>query len=175
MNKEVWLDVIGYEGLYEASNLGNIRRSYAAPHRSLGVPGGVLKQAVQKNGYHTVSLSNDGNVESYRVARIVLSAFCGPEPFDGAHAAHNDGDKSNNRLTNLRWATPKENQKDIERHNRRCKGSDVFGSVLNDDNVREIRKRIQAGERNPKIANDFGVSISTIHLIRHGRIWKHVS
>lgn len=175
MEKEVWLDVVGYEGLYEASNLGRIRRSYSAPHRSLGVPGSVLKQTIQKNGYHTVSLSNDGNVKSHRVSRIVLSAFCGLEPFEGAQAAHNDGNKSNNKLTNLRWATASENQKDVDRHNRRCKGSDVFGAVLTEDKVREIRNRIQIGERNPSIANDFGVSISTIHLIRHGRIWKHVS
>lgn len=175
MQKEIWLDVVGYEGLYEASNLGKVRRSYSAPHRSLGVPGQVLKPAIQKNGYHTISLSSDGNVKNHKVSRIILSAFCGPEPFDGAHAAHNDGDKSNNKLTNLRWASPRENQKDIERHNRRCKGSDVFGAVLNDDSVKEIRRRIGSGERNPQIAKDFRVSISTIHLIRHGRIWKHVS
>jgi hypothetical protein len=175
MEKEVWLDVIGYEGLYEASNLGKVRRSYSAPHRSLGIPGGLLRPAIQKTGYYTVSLSNEGRVKTYKLSRLVLSAFCGSEPFDGAQAAHNDGNKANNKLTNLRWATSKENHKDVERHNRRCRGENVHGAILTEDKVKQIRSRINLGERNTSISNDFGVSISTIHLIRHGRIWKHVS
>lgn len=172
--REVWLPVRGYEGLYEASNLGRIRRDPRAPCRSLGVPGKTLSPSFC-GGYAVVSLSKSGEVKNHRVSRVVLEAFCGPPPFAGAHAAHNDGDTANNRLTNLRWATPLENQADVERHGNRVKGESVFGAVLTETDVREIRKRCASGERNRPIAQDFGVSISTVHLIRHNRIWRHVA
>jgi hypothetical protein len=171
---EVWLAVPGYEGLYEASNLGRIRRDPMAPHRSLGVPGQVLSPVAGERGYLRVSLSRAGTVSNHAVHRLVLMAFCGPPPFHGAHAAHNDGHPTNCALSNLRWATPTENQADVDRHGRRCRGEAVFGSILTEDEVREIRRRCSRGEGNPPIAGDYGVSRSTIHLIRHNRIWRHV-
>ena len=163
--KEVWLDIPGFEGAYEASNLGRIRRVST---------GRVLKQSRAGGDYLGVTLSV-GNVQTpMRTNIAVLSAFCGPAPFPGAHAAHNDGNSSNNHLSNLRWATPIENQADIDRHGTRRRGEAVFGAKLDEAGVRAIRQRISAGERNPPIAKAFGVSISTIHLIRHNRIWTHV-
>lgn len=160
---EVWLPVRDYEGFYEASNLGSIRR----------VGGAVLTPSATR-GYLHVSLSKNGDIKTCRVHVVVLSSFCGPPPFPGAQASHNDGDQSNCSLANLRWATPIENQADVDRHGRRCKGEDVFGSVLTEREVKAIRYRINNGERNRPIAEAFEVSISTIHLIRHGRIWRHV-
>ncbi len=175
MAGEVWQPIPGYEGLYDASNLGRIRRSFDAPHRSLGVPGGILSPTATWAGYMRVSLSRDGEVKSHAVHRLVLSAFCGPEPFEGAQAAHNNGDRGFNHLTNLRWATPKENQKDVDRHGNRCRGEDVHGAVLTEKSVKEIKQRlVSGGERYPQIAKDFGVSVSTIALIKQGKTWKHV-
>lgn len=163
--REVWLDIPGYEGVYEASNLGRIRRVST---------GRILRASPCKGGYPAVTLSKDNEQQSIKVCVAVLRAFCGPAPFAGADCAHNDGDPANSNLTNLRWATKVENQADVDRHGRRCRGERVFGAKLTEPRVREIRQRIAAGERNPPIADDFGVSISTIHLIRHNRIWSHV-
>lgn len=162
---EVWLPAPEFEGLYEVSNLGRVRRIGS---------GTCLASVDRGDGYPFVTLSN-GKVKNCPVHRLVLTAFCGPPPFEGAQAAHNDGDRGNPKLTNLRWASPSENQADRIRHGTMCRGSAVFGAVLNEDDVCQIRQRIRAGERNPEIANDFGVSISTIHLIRHNRTWKHVA
>jgi|WetSurMetagenome_2_1015567.scaffolds.fasta_scaffold02463_4 hypothetical protein len=167
--REVWLPVVGYEGLYEVSNLGRIAHVRNFRH---GTPVKTLAPS-RTHGYLHVSLSKSNVITTHRVHVLVLTVFCGPKPFDGAHAAHNDGDQTNCRLTNLRWATPKENQADIERHGRRPKGENVYGAILNDDKVRDIRKRIASGERNRPIAESFGVSIHTIHLIRHNKTWKH--
>jgi len=172
--REVWLPVPEYENLYEVSNLGNIRRDPCAPARSLGVPGKLLKPIMTGN-YLVVSLSKNGAVKMHRLHRIVMRAFCGEEPFEGAHVCHNDGITQNCQLTNLRWDTAAGNQADVDRHGSRCRGEDVFGAKLTEFKVGEIRKRVQAGERNPSIAADYGVSISTIHLIRHNRIWRHVA
>ena len=106
---------------------------------------------------------------------MVMVAFCGADPFPGAQVCHNDGDTSNCRLVNLRWDTAYGNQADVDRHGTRCRGEDVFGAKLTETDVAMIRKRIAGGERNPVIASDFGVSTSTIHLIRHNRIWRHVA
>lgn len=172
-NREVWMPVYGYEGLYEASNLGRIRRDPTAPARSLGVPG---KSLVASGGrYPTVTLSNRGVVKTQRLHVVILTAFCGPPPFPGAHAAHNDGDTGNCALANLRWATPVENQADVDRHGHRCRGEAVFGAKLTESDVRSIRTHIAAGFLNPQIAGNFGVSPSTIHLIRHNKIWRHVA
>lgn len=163
---EVWLPVREYEGLYEASNQGRVRRVET---------GLVLSTEGQAGTYAVVSLSKEGEARTHRLHRVVLTAFCGPEPFEGAEAAHNNGDTSDCRLTNLRWATPVENQADVERHGNRCKGEAVFGAVLKEPQVRQIKERLARGERNRPIAEHFGVSISTVHLIRHNRVWRHVS
>ena len=171
---EVWLPVPEYEGLYEVSNLGRVRRDYSAPARSLGVPGRLIAP-VMTGRYLVVSLSNRGTVKSLRLHRMVLTAFCGSEPFEGAQACHNDGDRSHCALSNLRWGTPADNQRDRIRHGTDIRGVDVFGAKLTDEAVAVIRKRIAAGERNGSIAEDFCVSISTISLIRNNRIWRHVA
>lgn len=161
--RELWLEVSGFPD-YEVSNLGRVRRVGSEA---------VLKPS-RTHGYLHVSLCRESRAETIRVHVAVLSAFCGQAPFPGAHAAHNDGDKENCRLTNLRWATPVENQKDVERHGRRCRGEIVFGAKLSEQSVRKIRELINAGFRNPPIARQFGVTISTIHLIRHRKTWRHV-
>lgn len=163
--KEVWLDIPGYEGVYEASNLGFVRRVKT---------GRVLKSSAEPGSYRHVTLSVENRQRTVKVSIAVLSAFCGPAPFPGADAAHNDGDSTNDRLTNLRWATKVENQADIDRHGTRCRGEAVYGAKLTARRVRTIRARISSGLRNPPIAKEFGVSISTIHLIRHRKIWTHV-
>jgi DNA-binding NarL/FixJ family response regulator len=108
------------------------------------------------------------------VSRLVLLAFIGEPAVPGAHAAHNDGNPANNRLANLRWATALENQADVDRHGNRVRGADVFGAKLTEEDVVSIMRRIAAGEKYPGIASEFNVSTSTISLIKHKRIWKHV-
>lgn len=163
--EEVWLTPAGYEGLYKVSNLGRV----------FGIKRGrYLRATKEESGYHSVCLSASGETKKFRLNVLVLSTFCGPPPFDGAQAAHNNGNPSDNTLRNLRWASPVENQADVDRHGRRCRGVDVFGAVLTEADVKEIRRRVSLGERNRPLADTFGVSISTIHLIRHNRIWRHV-
>lgn len=170
---EVWLPVRGYEGLYEASNRGQIRRLRQV-HGMTRAIGRIVKPVVGENGYARVSLSKEGFTTNHAVHRLVLTAFCGPPPFEGAHAAHNDGNAGFNALTNLRWASPTENQRDVDRHGNRTRGSEVHGAKLGEADIPFIRSRISSGEKYPTIARDFGVSVSTISLIKLARIWNHV-
>jgi hypothetical protein len=109
LESEEWRPIQRFQGC-EVSNLGRVRSSrpsHKGHTRSLR----VLKGTIGKNGYHYVNL--DGIPKT--VHRFTLEAFIGPRP-EGMEACHGDGIRSNNRLSNLRWDTPKANYEDSVRH-----------------------------------------------------------
>lgn len=158
---ETWRDVADFPG-YRVSSWGRVCG-----------PRAMLLPSIT-HGYKHVSLSRGSVVKTRRVHVLVAEAFLGKAPFDGALVAHNDGDKDNCRLINLRWASYVENTADRGRHFTRTHGSDVHGAKLDESDIPLIRARIAAGERYPAIAADFGVSVSTVSLIKKGKIWKQV-
>jgi hypothetical protein len=114
---EVWRPIARHEG-YEVSDRGRVRsvdRVVTRMHRGRAVParykGRVLKLSTA-SGYPHVRLGGRGRAY---VHHLVLEAFVGPRPA-GDQAAHGDGDRLNNVLGNLRWATPKENNGDKRSH-----------------------------------------------------------
>ena len=93
---EVWKDIPGYAGRYQASTLGRIRSIIKLPT--------VLKEDVQPNGYRRVYLWENGRKKNRLVHRLVASAFI-PNPHDLSDVNHLDEDKQNNRIENLEWCT----------------------------------------------------------------------
>lgn len=119
---ERWLPVVGYEGLYEVSDHGRVRsldRYIQRKNRSKPVflPGRLKRQYSQPDGRPSVNLAKDGHAKTRLVPTLVLIAFVGPRPA-GLDGCHNDGDASNNRVTNLRWDTRSANCYDRVRHGR---------------------------------------------------------
>lgn len=116
---ERWLPVVGYEGYYEVSSLGRVRSiARVIPHRRYGEmrwPGGLLKPYKTAKGYLMVCLSRDSKSKMVLTHRLVLAAFVGPCPV-GAEGCHNDGNKTNNTVTNLRWDSRSANMMDQVRH-----------------------------------------------------------
>lgn len=111
---ETWKPVVGYEGIYEVSDLGRVRsldRIDAGGQKRRGV---VLQPKVTPKGYHDVTLAN-GPRETRRVHRLVLTAFVSPPP-PGLQARHLDGDPASNALPNLKWGTAVENNRDRVLH-----------------------------------------------------------
>ena len=108
---EEWRPVVGYEGLYEVSNLGEVRslpRVMKSRHGSgMGyhMKGKVLKKIDSPNGYYFVPL---GKGKSGFVHRLVLEAFV-PNPEGKPCCDHIDANRHNNNVSNLRWATFSEN------------------------------------------------------------------
>ena len=95
--KEVWKPVVGYEGLYEVSNLGRVRRVK------------IIEPSRKKHGYMQISLTgSDGVRKSFRLHRLVAEAFI-PNPDGKPQVNHKDEDTENNRARNLEWATAEEN------------------------------------------------------------------
>lgn len=161
---EQWRPVVGFPG-YEVSSWGRVS----------GKKVEILVQWIGTGGYRQLTLMRDGKPFTQRVSRLVATAFLGPPPFDDAEAAHNDGDPSNNRVSNLRWTNAIDNQADVGRHGNRVKGSKVYGAKLSEEDIPKIRERVKFGERYANIAADFGVSIHTISLIKLGKVWNHVT
>ena len=96
--KERWKDVVGYEGLYEVSDMGRVRNGKKR----------ILFLRSDPNGYPNVCLCKDGVKKSYRVHRLVSRAFLGDLP-EGYCTDHINRDKTDNRLCNLRYVNYQEN------------------------------------------------------------------
>lgn len=103
---EIWKDVVGYDGLYQVSNLGRIK-SYYGKNGKITNRTRLLSGKLDKNGYVEVRLCKEGKVTYQRVHRLVAMHFlCGDKSLQ---VNHKDGNKSNNCIDNLEYVTPKEN------------------------------------------------------------------
>lgn len=168
---EHWKAVPGYEGLYEVSDLGRVRSlDRVVPVRLKSglterrLPGVDLRPGTDSAGYQSVVL---GKNKSFRVHWLVLLAFVGPCP-DGFHRLHNDGDRANNALSNLRYGSRSDNVRDMFTHGQRR---------LNEAQVSSIRaakaRGFARGERKA-LAAKFGVSLSTVNDVAAGRTYAYV-
>lgn len=116
VSAERWLPVVGYEGLYEVSDLGRVK-SLGRQVTRRRIKERMLKQPPDRSGYPHVNLWKDGKPESHYVHHLVLAAHVGPCP-DGMERRHLDGDPGNSALSNLAYGTSSENNLDQVRHGR---------------------------------------------------------
>lgn len=98
MINENWKVVVGYEGLYEVSDLGRVR---SLNYNKTGVIQ-VMKHKVNKLGYQSVHLSKEGKAKTLYVHRLVAQAFI-PNPDNLPEVNHKDENPSNNRVENIEW------------------------------------------------------------------------
>jgi|SRR6478672_1134407 len=108
MENEIWKDIPGYEGLYQVSDMGQVRSLDRLKNHVGGkilIRGRVLKPSKVK-GYHASGLTKDGVVKKCLHHRLVMLAFVGCSNLDVDHI---NAVKNDNRLENLRYCTKKEN------------------------------------------------------------------
>jgi hypothetical protein len=112
---ERWVPVPGWEGLYEVSDLGNVRslpRTVMTGRAGMKLrKGRVLKLGTYRGGHRHVTFSRNGITTTYQVHKVVLLAFTGPCP-GGLQVRHLNGIPGDNRLENLAYGTPAENMAD---------------------------------------------------------------
>lgn len=104
--KEIWKDVVGYEGLYKVSNLGNV---FSIPRQGThSKEKYFLKKNKDRKGYLHVTLFKKCKSFNTGVHRLVAEAFI-PNPKNKPQVNHIDGNKENNCVNNLEWVTNQEN------------------------------------------------------------------
>ena len=158
MEEEIWKPVVGWEGLYEVSNMGRVRSLPRATTR-----GRILKANIQALHYPQVVLSRNGKIKTFEVHKLVMNAFVGPRPM-GMEACHNNGDWNDCRLANLRWDTRKSNHADKRKHGTHNGGVRHYRAYFNAEEVARIRA--EPGTV-PEIARRYGVSRTCIDKIKN--------
>jgi NUMOD4 motif/HNH endonuclease len=127
---ETWKPVVGWEDRYQVSDRGRVR-SIDHPVKLATrwggttirwVKGKMLKPGATQGGYRQVQLTRVETRKQCLVSHLVLEAFVCLMPSPKHHAAHWDRNLDNNKLSNLRWATPAENAADRERHGTMLRG-----------------------------------------------------
>ncbi len=174
---ERWLPVPGYEGLYEASDLGRVQSVERWIIRSDGLVshwhGRVLRQHTGPgtHGYPMVGLSREGRKKNRLVHQLVLEAFTGPCPA-GQEARHGPAGKTDASLANLCWGTRKENFADRARDGQDNPGERNGQAKLTWEAVEDIRRRVASGEFQSDLAARYGVCKQTVCLLVHGKTWR---
>jgi hypothetical protein len=157
---------------YRVSRDGEIQSCWSRTvHRTLTDVWLPLKP-VHTRQYRTVNLCDGVRKRRRYIHRIVLEAFVGLRP-EGMACCHNDGDPTNNRLDNLRWATFRENEHDKVRHGTWLVGSQI-NSKLTEDEVQEIRRLKGKGITFAELARRFAVSHQNVAAIVSRRTWRHL-
>lgn len=185
MGKEIWKPVKGYENYYEVSNLGRVRglpRTVKSKKRGDGtrtehfLPIRILKPIKDRQGYLRVSLCVDWVTSKPFVHRLVGYAFI-DNPENKREINHKNGIQWDNRLENLEWVTPSENQNHALKNGLKIpiKGESIGTSVLTEEQVKEIKKKLKEGIlTQKKIGELYGVTKFTIQKINVGKNWKWV-
>ena len=170
--KEIWKEIKGYEGLYQVSNLGNIKHLKFKKKNVLTGGFSLIKERILKpvkhyNGYVYVDLHKNGSHKITAIHRIVALNFI-DNINNKPQVNHFDGNKENNNVINLEWCTMSENM--IHALN-----NGLSRTKLLPNDVIEIRKLLKTGLTQLKIADIFDVKRCVIADISSKRTWNHVN
>jgi len=166
---EVWRPVLGYEGLYDVSDLGRVRRIA----RSAGTRGGILSPEIDRKGYLRVDLYLSGKRQRKLVHALVAAAFLGPFA-PGEETDHKNGVKADNRLVNIEKVTHGENiRRAIGLGLRDTVGESNPRAKLSEDDIRTIR-RLAETVTVRELALRFRITPRAVRLIIRRRTWRHI-
>lgn len=167
-----WKPIVGYEGLYEVSDSGDVRsvdRVEKSDVWNLRTrKGRLLRKQTKRSGYDSVNLYKGGHMKTYLVHRLVASAFV-PNPNPGlTEVNHKNGNRTDNAASNLEWITHSENVahsflvlgRKPDHHGRLS--SSAINSIRNDT------------RHQSEIAKDYGISRSMVGLIKQHKVYKEV-
>lgn len=173
-------DIPGYEGLYAITPNGQV---YSHPKEWTTANGGQQSHkgkwcalTPDKDGYLTVGLTRDKKNKMCKVHRLVALTFI-PNPNSLPQINHKSGIKTDNRIKNLEWSTPRDNA--LHRFSTLghigLRGDLNPRSVLTSERVVKLRAMASTGNYLQKeLALIFGISTTTVSAIINRIIWKHI-
>lgn len=187
---EIWKDIKSYENIYQISNFGNVRSLNRCYYDSNGFKHEIkqrqLKPAINKYGYLQVGLSLNNKIKSFTIHVLVANAFINNVE-NKPTVNHKDGNKLNNFVNNLEWATKSEQATHALEHNLRklpnswvgkfgsehCRSKSVIKYDLNNVELKKYESIIEA-------ANEYNVNSTSIIRVCSGKgktccgfIWKY--
>jgi len=167
---EIWKDVDGYEGVYQISDLGNVKSfSVFSPQ------GKIMKLKPESWGYLSISLYHKGRNKKFLVHRLVAMYFH-DNPHNKPQVNHINGIKTDNRAVNVEWCTPKENMAHASLNNLRPFGEKSNFARLTEQEAKEIyRIGKLGGTKYAEIAKMFNVSRENISSIVRRKTWRRAN
>jgi len=131
--QEIWKDIEGYEGLYQVSNLGNVK----------SIKNNIIKKPSKlPKGYLQICLNKNGKLKYISIHRLVAQAFI-PNPNNLPCVNHKDCNPQNNNINNLEWCTYKENNSYKNHRLKSNISSALFELRKNYPNEKEIINKLQ--------------------------------
>lgn len=174
---DIWRDIDGFPG-YRVQRDGTVwscwQKPWPAAPAEITKHWRKLKAGPDAYGYPVVTLCRDGKKHHRKVHRLILQAFIGSCP-DKQEACHNDGNRANNNLSNLRWASHKDNLSDQELHGTKNIGERNGSAKLTIEKVKAIREQHASGVRQSLIAKSFGISSHIVSNVVLRKNWTHHS
>lgn len=159
--------ISGYEGFYTIDESGNV---YSAINNI------IRKPSNHRQGYKLIMLFKDGKKKCHLVHRLVAKTFI-PNSDNKATVNHIDGDKKNNHISNLEWATQTENGNHAIRTGLRIMpvGENHHHSILTVELIEKIKAKYVKGVYGYKcLEKEFGIKWCTIAAVLTERNWKHL-
>lgn len=172
-DQEKWLPIVEYEGWYSVSNLGRIRRDKAQCGTRIGK---INKSCANKIGYSIVVLSKNCIAKTFRVHFLVTQSFLGEKP-KGLTTNHIDGNKTNNKISNLEYSSYSENGLHAYRLGLKI---GMFGiknpnCKISKNIVIKIRKKYKSENiSQSKLGKIYGISQTQVGRIIRNERWNYI-
>lgn len=167
---EIWRDIEGYEGVYQISSFGRVRRILSHNKAKAG-----LIKPLKTKKYYVCRLCHEGKAKTFAIHIIVAKTFigknsCCPLCQSKFQVNHKDLNPFNNRSDNLEYVTSFQNNLHALKKRQKAQAQ-----KLNEEKVVHIKKMIQSGITQRKISEQFGISESTVSAINCGRNWSNIN
>lgn len=177
---EIWKKIPGLSLVFEASNLGRIRRHETSgiDHRGDG-RGGTIWRTYKPRILRCSKLSPNGYMrhridgETWFLHRLIAWAFV-PNPENFPQVNHKNGVKTDNRAENLEWVSNQQNRDHAVAMGLTVKGSTAGGAKLIEADVIKIRDLCANGAMQKDMAAQFGICQQTVSNILARKTWRHI-
>jgi hypothetical protein len=177
--KEIWKDIPSYEGLYQASNFGNIKSldklvgSGIKNQSQVLRKGKIMIKTIDRYGYYKLTLYKNKSQKNFTIHRLVALSFL-QKVANKESINHKNGIKTDNRVCNLEWCTNMENINHGVKNKLFDFGENHHKSTLKINDLIEIKlKYIPKKYSSLKLAKEFNVTKQTILNILHNRTRKY--
>lgn len=170
---EEWRNILDFNG-YQVSNIGRVRSmDRFCGNRHGVIHGKLLKPFINRRGYLEVNLYKNSKCTAKIIHRLVAKAFI-PNNFNKPQVNHIDGNKLNNKVSNLEWMSNSENQLHAYKLGLQPSraGENNNKAKITDKDVNLLKQLYNSGMSIIEVSNSSNINMSIIRQIIYGRTWK---